>query len=466
MILEQFELSQWVFIKLVALCYFFAFFSLYRQVMGLYGSAGIMPIRELMEKMEAGIKKQRYYMVPTVFWWRSDDKTLKGAALLGVLFSLLVFFNFVPVIFLLALFALYLSFIVVGYPFLNYQWDVLLLEAGLLSVVMAIMAPPPTFTVYWAWFLTFRFLLSSGIVKLQSGCQQWRGFKAMQYHFETQPLPNLGGYFAHLFLRGSTHFTTGVVYFFEILVPLLLLGGEPLQFYGAVLSIFFQFLIIATGNYAFFNLLTIALCVLFFANSSLEWLRPLYSPLQAFEPNLFLIVLTTAFSAFMLFLKVMMLIRQFKRFPHFERIYEKIAHFHCVNNYGLFAVMTTVRNEIILEGSDDGKEWKEYQFYYKPGALNQAPKQIAPLQPRLDWQMWFAALSMRPHDGWWYRFTAKILKGEHAVLELLKYNPFPEKPPQHLRAHLYRYRFNSISGLKDSGNFWVRTFVGTYWLSD
>jgi hypothetical protein len=466
LILEPFLLAQWLFIKLIALCYFFAFFSLYRQVLGLYGSDGIMPIQDLMVKMDAGIKRHRFYLIPTIFWWRSDDKVLKGTALLGVLFSILVFFNLVPALFLFALLFLYLSFIVVGYPFLNFQWDVLLLEAGFLAVVMAVMAPPPTFAIYWAWFLTFRFLLASGIVKLQSGCKFWRSFQAMRHHFETQPLPNLGGYLAHLFLARYTYFITGVVYFFEIVVPLLLLGGEPLRFYGAVLSIFFQLLIIATGNYAFFNLLTIALCVTFFSNPSLEWLHSVYSPLQAFETNLFLIVLTTGISAFMLFLNVMMLIRQFKRFPYFERIYEKIAPFHCVNNYGLFAVMTTVRNEIILEGSDDGEEWKEFQFHYKPGALNQAPKQIAPLQPRLDWQMWFAALSMHPNDAWWYRFVAKIQKGERVVLDLIKFNPFPDKPPRHLRAHLYRYRFNTLSGLRESGNFWVRTFVGSYWVSE
>lgn len=459
-------MAQWLFVKLLALCYFFAFYSLYRQVLGLYGAHGIMPIAELIPRMEKGIKKRRFYLAPTLFWKRSDDNFLKGAAGLGVVLSLLVFFNIAPALFLLGLLFLYLSFIVVGSPFLNFQWDVLLLEAGLLGIILSVMAPPPTFAIYWAWFLTFRFLLSSGLVKLQSGCKAWRSLSAMQYHFETQPLPNLGGFFAQQLFSGFSHVTTAIVYFFEIFVPLLLLGGEPFRFYGAALSIFFQVLIMLTGNYTFFNVLTIALCVTFFNNASLEWLQPVYSPLQAFSPNLFWISVTNAFSAVMLFFNIMMLIRQFKRFPHFERMYEKIAHFHCVNNYGLFAVMTTTRNEIILEGSDDGKEWKEYQFYYKPGVLNLAPKQIAPLQPRIDWQLWFAALSSHPTDTWWFRFVEKIMKGEPAVLQFIKENPFPEKPPALLRAHLYRYRFNSFSGWRTNGNFWVRTFVGAYWQSE
>lgn len=463
MILEQFQIAQWLFVKLLALCYFFAFYSLYTQVLGLYGATGIMPISLLMEKMEKGIKNRRFYLAPTIFWKRSDDKFLKGACGLGVLFSLFVFFNIAPALFLSGLFVLYLSFVVVGYPFLNFQWDVLLLEAGLLGIILSVMTPPPTFAIYWAWFLTFRFILSSGLVKLQSGCKEWRSLKAMQYHFETQPLPNLGGFIAHQLFSGFSYATTAFVFFFEIFVPLLFFGGDTFRYVGAVLSIFFQVLIMLTGNYTFFNILTIALCVLLLPNTSLEWLNSLYSPLQAFAPNLFWISVTNAISAVLLFFNIMMLIRQFKRFPHFERLYEKIAPFHCVNNYGLFAVMTTYRNEIILEGSSDGKEWHEYQFYYKPGALNRYPKQIAPLQPRLDWQLWFAALYPHPNDNWWFRFIEKVQKGEPSVLQFFKENPFPEKPPAFLRAHLYRYRFNSFSGWRESGNFWVRTFVGAYW---
>src|SRR5262249_52823091 len=111
--------------------------------------------------------------------------------------------------------------------------------------------------------------------------------------------------------------------------------------------------------------------------------------------------------------------------------------FRSVNRYGLFAVMTTSRREIIIEGSHDGQTWQPYEFRYKPGDLKRRPGFVAPHQPRLDWQMWFAALSDYRSNPWFMNFCVRLLQGSQEVLRLLKRNPFPDKPPRYLRAVVY-----------------------------
>ena len=455
-------LGQWLFIKGLAVCYLFAFISLHQQVRGLFCLRGIIPIHDLIFRIGERIKTGRLIYVPTLFWFKSDDRTLSGTALAGVLCSLLLLFNVVPPLMLALLWVFYLSFVSVGAPFLHYQWDVLLLEAGFAAFFVSLASPPPLFIVFWLWILTFRFILASGLVKLLSRCPEWKALRAMRHHFETQPLPNLGGFFAYQFLGRYTSLVTVIVYFFELLVPFLFLGSEGMRATGAYLSIFFQALIFATGNFAFFNLLTVSLCFTLISDNYLQWVLPIYTPLStlpAWEP---LNLLLNAIGIVMVALNFFAFVRLFKEVKFLPKLFHFLSRFYILNDYGLFARMTTVRNEIVIEGSDDGTNWKEYRFYHKPVALNRAPTQIAPLQPRLDWQLWFSALSTTPQDAWWSGFISRLLQGSPEVLSLLLHNPFPEKPPRFIRAHLYRYRFNSLSEWYKSGNYWVRTYVGAY----
>jgi hypothetical protein len=136
--------------------------------------------------------------------------------------------------------------------------------------------------------------------------------------------------------------------------------------------------------------------------------------------------------------------------------------FRSVGGYGLFAIMTTSRPEIILEGSDDASTWKPYEFRWKPGDVMRRPRFVAPHQPRLDWQMWFAALGSYEQQPWFVPFCARLLEGEPSVTALLARNPFPQAPPRYLRAVVYDYRFTDAAERRATGAWWKREMKGLY----
>jgi len=138
------------------------------------------------------------------------------------------------------------------------------------------------------------------------------------------------------------------------------------------------------------------------------------------------------------------------------------APFYLTNTYGLFAVMTTVRHEIILQGSNDGTQWRDYDFKYKPGPVDRAPRWVAPHQPRLDWQMWFAALGSYRNNPWLVNFVFRLLQGSPDVLALLGPNPFSGAPPRYLRALVYDYSFTDFETRRRTGAWWKREPRGTY----
>lgn len=399
------------------------------------------------------INSTRSLSFPTLFRYSSSDRTLKTTASLGILFSLLAFFGFIPSILLIFLWIFFLSFYLVGYPFLSFQWDALLVETGFIGIFYALLSPSPIVLQIALWVLCFRLLFSSALVKWTSGCKEWRSLRALEYHFETQPLPNLGGFFAHQLNKKILKIMTGLVFVFEGVVPFLFFGTSEMRIVGACLSIFFQFLIASTGNFAYFNLLTITLLITLIDNQYWTWLIP---EVIALDQNLWLVIFLNCMGAFFILSNILMLLYQFFGVRvGFLTPFQMLGIF---NTYGLFAVMTTIREEIILEGSNDQQNWKEYQFKYKPGPLNLKPKQIAPLHPRLDWQMWFVPLCSR-NEEWFTLLVYKILHGSSEVLDLFKENPFPKDPPQYLRALRYRYHFCTIKEWRKSGNYWKRTFI-------
>lgn len=153
--------------------------------------------------------------------------------------------------------------------------------------------------------------------------------------------------------------------------------------------------------------------------------------------------------------------------PRFVRTIESyLRPFLVINEYGLFRVMTTKRPEIIVEGSASqvlqNAEWKEYTFKWKPGILSERPRFMQPHQPRLDWQMWFAALSRFEQTPWFQQFLVRLLQGSPEVLKLLKDNPFPDGPPKYVRAQLYLYTFTNVQEKQLTGHWWKREEVGLY----
>lgn len=456
-----FIVGQWIFIKLLALCYFIAFCSLFVQIKGLYGSQGIIPMKEIFKGIKRGKGLKHFYYTPSVFWFSQSDRMLQGTAIVGMVVSILVLAGVAVSWLLLLLCFLYLSYVSTCIYFLSFQWDVLLIEVGFAGFLFSLQTPPMPIVVFLMWMILFRFMFSSGIVKFLLGSREWRNLTAMDYHYETQPLPNRLAYFFHHQPKALSRFSTVLTFIVEIILPFLIFTTPDLRLLAFIGIVFLQLLIISTGNYAFFNLLTLALCFPLLDDHYFPWAKEFISS-STHAPGLGLSLFVSAVSILFIVLNFFQLVGLFRPLPFIERVLRFISPFYLVNRYGLFSYMTTRRYEIIIEGSEDGESWKAYEFKWKPGKLNVPPRQVAPHQPRLDWQMWFAALGQARQNPWFSHLVYRLLEGSSDVLQLLKDNPFPQTPPKFVRALLYQYHFTRDRKLKETGEWWERKYIGVY----
>ncbi len=470
-----------LFLGILGFIYFAAFLSLWTQVEGLIGSRGILPLSEIFQALENKLGAERYWMFPTLFWIGSGDGFLAILCLAGAGLSLCLMTGIFPALVLFLLWLIYLSFVTVGQVFMSFQWDTLLLETGLLAVFFAPfqMRPrlaseprPPTLVLFLLRLLLFKVMFSSGMVKLLSGDSAWEHLVALQFHYETQPLATWIGWYAHQLPAWFQEVSTVGVFIIELVVPFLIFAPRRLRLFACSLMIALQGLIMITGNYCFFNLLTIALCLLLLDDACLKKFLPKWIPTgdaaskRAAEPLLKRIV-AGALAALIIFVSfsfqlVPLLVRDLEYPGPVNAVYSWVRPFHSINPYGLFAVMTLSRPEIIVEGSDDLKDWKAYGFKWKPGDPKRRPGFVAPHQPRLDWQMWFAALGNYERNPWFIRFVVRLLQGSEEVLALIGHNPFPEKPPRYIRAVVYEYQFTNFEERKTDGAWWKRELQGMY----
>jgi predicted DCC family thiol-disulfide oxidoreductase YuxK len=461
------DLIAFLFLRLLGLIYLAAFVSFGVQAMGLIGSHGILPLTELVDDIGARIGPVRFYWMPMLFWWNASDVVIKAVCWLGAGLSLLLVFNLLPRLSLLLLYVLYLSLLYGGQDFMTYQWDTFLLEAGFLALLMSFNTTPGIWLLRW---LLFRFVFMSGMVKLLSGDPNWWNLSALSFHFVTQPLPTpLAWYAAHLSL-GTLKALTAGTFFVELLLPFLIFCPRQLRFFAAFGILLLQSCILITGNYNWFNLQTMLLCLLLFDDAAVRRilpsrLRQLLPPgAQRGSPPRRIRLTVATLALLIVFCSLVQMDLRFGGSPPavaqtVDSLFEPL---HMVSGYGLFAVMTTQRDEIVIEGSADGADWREYEFRYKPGDLARRPPWNIPHQPRLDWQMWFAALEDPRRLQWFARFLKALLENQPAVLALMEKNPFPETPPRYVRAQFYDYRFSDRVE-KASGRWWHRHLLGTYY---
>ncbi|HVH83072.1 MAG TPA: lipase maturation factor family protein, partial [Steroidobacteraceae bacterium] len=384
----------------------------------------------------------------------------------GAGLALLLTLNLLPRLSLLFLYILYLSLLYAGQVFMTYQWDTFLLETGFLALLLSCTITPGIWLLRW---LLFRFMFMSGAVKLLSADPSWWNLSALSYHFLTQPLPTpLAWYAAHQ-PPALLAFATAATFVVELGLPFLIFCPRRLRFGAALGILLLQSCILLTGNYNWFNLQTMVLCLILFDDAALQSFLPqrLWARLPARVPlRRTPMALAIAVGALAALLVGCSLIEMDLRFggqpPAVARTVDALIEpLHLVSSYGLFAVMTTTRNEIVIEGSNDGVEWREYEFRYKPGDVGRRPSWNIPHQPRLDWQMWFAALEDPRRLQWFWLFLEKLLHNEPAVTSLLARNPFPDKPPVQIRAKFYDYSY-SDAGEKARGIWWRRRLLGLY----
>jgi lipase maturation factor 1 len=467
--------------------YLSAFWSLAVQVDGLIGSRGILPAGELLDRARHGFgsSPERFWLLPTLLWLDSSDGMLHLLCWSGVLLAMAVIIGALPGPALSLLWLFYISLAVAGQEFLGFQWDSLLLEAGLLGILLAPWGPwlgrardqSWPFAVWLVRWLVFRLMFLSGVVKLASRDPTWWAWKALEHHYQTQPLPTWTSWYVHQLPAGFHRFSVGFMFYAELVAPFFVFGPRPIRLVGFMSLVLFQALIAATGNYGFFNVLTAVLCLALLDDRDWIWLRSRWigirshgavstadtevptpsgwsSPRRAFVGVIGAVLLIATGGI------LIEAVWPAAPIPgEVTMLQNNLAPFRIANSYGLFAVMTTRRPEIIIEGSDDAVNWHTYGFRWKPCELDRKPR-FAPFHlPRLDWQMWFAALGGNCRSQTWFlRFEQRLLEGSPEVLALLRDNPFPDRPPRYVRARLYLYQFTRWP----SRNWWDRTDLGLF----
>jgi hypothetical protein len=452
-----------IFPRLLGVVYLLAFVSLLVQVRGLYCSGGILPLRDFAAGLRRSLGAAGCRHFPSIFWFNTSDHFITGAAGMGVLLSILLACGVATLPALMLLWLIYLSFASLGQEFLSYQWDALLLETGFMTIFLPLAAPAPPLVCLAYQFFIFRFMLSAGVVKLSSGDPNWRNLRALCFHYETQPLPNRVAWYAHQLPEWLQKLSVLGTFFFELLVPFCCLGPAPFKLAGFCLLVFFQLLLMLTGSYGFFNILTIVLCVPLLDDRYLgfaERAMTLPAPLPATGESPFMAALASTVFMLFLVLNVLQLIRLFYRTPLVSRILAFLRPWYVSSPYGLFAVMTVDRFEFVIEGSNDLKSWQPYEFRWKPGDPAVPPQQAAPHQPRLDWQMWFAALNPTYVEPWLKSLLLRLLEGSPPVVALFRIAPFQGAPPAYIRLKVYRYHYTDLAARRNGGGWWRRSEVG------
>ena len=521
------HLARWLFLRLLGVVFVVAFLSFGLQIEGLLGSEGILPAVERLERIQQSVAQRHpndfvWMWVPTIFTWiEPTERVLTGACLTGGLLGGLLVVGVWPRLVSVLLWGTYLSLVQVGGIFWGYQWDMLLLETSLMAVFLAPSGffpkggddRPSGVALFLCYWLLFRLMFMSGMVKVLSGDPTWHDGTALTDHFWTQPLPTWTGYYVHHLPDSFLVVGTWGALALELGIPFFIFGPRWLQ-RGAAFSMgTLQVAILATGNYCFFNILTLALCLLLIDDRDWrQWLpaglvarlepdddtapRNLARarPIRRYGRRMRHLAMAAAVVGIVGITGLNMTNRFLNMTGH-EGVLERLAsesetersgaeeasavgtlqswvdwigRWRTLNNYGLFASMTTDRPELIVQGSRDGETWKTYHFKWKPDELDERPAFVEPHQPRLDWQMCFQALrQQRAHEQaercgaqqWFWSFQRRLLEGSEPVESLLERVPFDE-PPRYVRAVMYRYEYTNPTD--DTDDWWTRTRLGQY----
>ena len=465
-------------------CFFAAFVSFAVQVEGLIGSHGILPAQEFLDRVAAYYGDEAHWLLPSVFWLSgAGDLALKGVCAGGAAAAGLLFAGFAAAPALALCVVLYGSLCAVGQTFLGFQWDALLCEAGVVGFAVAPWRPlrlaaapePARLGIWLARLLLFKLMFLSGVAKLASGDPAWRDGSALAVHYMTTCLPTWVGWLAHQLPDPVQRLSTWSALAIELALPFAIFVGRRgrlLAFAGFALL---QVAIAATGNYGFFNLLTLCLCVSLlddvwldraarFARAGRAWPaaawrrrapRPSARALAGFAALLLLPASAAQVASATLGPRVVPgALREWALWA---------AQLRIANSYGLFATMTKRRPEISVEGSEDGRSWHPYVFRYKPGDPARRPSFVLLHMPRLDWQMWFAALSSPRAQPWFGAFVERLAEASPPVLALLAHDPFGGAPPRFVRARLDDYRFSTLAQWRATGRWWVTRPIGPYY---
>jgi len=453
-------LARLAFTRGLALVYLIAFVAALRQFRPLLGERGLTPIPRFTAVTP-------FKRSPSVFHLRYSDRFFAACCWIGIAMAALSLVGLIEraplwawMLEWAAMWALQLSILNVGQRWYGFGWEILLAEAGFLAIFVgpAHVAPPPA--IMWAlrWLL-FRVEFGAGLVKLR-GDRCWRDLTCLNYHHETQPMPGpLSRYFHHLppqlhRVEVLANHATQLVVVFGLFAP------QPVASVAALIIIVTQGWLMLSGNFAWLNLLTATLALSALAGRFLEWLLPVGQPNDLADPAWFG-VLTVAVAAGVVVLSYGPVGNLLSKRQQMNASFDSLR---LVNTYGAFGSVTKQRREVVLEATDDPKPgpdtvWEPYEFKAKPTDVSRRPPQFAPYHLRLDWLMWFVAISPTYGAGWLGPLMGRLAANDPEVKSLLRYCPFDADGPTYVRAHLYDYRFTTRSELRVTGHHWHRSFL-------
>ncbi len=467
---STYRLVSAIFLRLLAIIYFIAFYSMTSQVVGLVGSDGILPVTPWLQQLLIELDWQAFVFFPSLLWFESSDLFLRIVAWSGCVFALGLLLNFLPRLNLILLFVFYLTLVTGGQTFMNFQWDGLLLEAGFLAIFLR---PDSRVLIFLFRWLLFRLRFMSGISKLVMGDPSWLGMTALIYYFETQPLPHVGAWYFHNLPQNVLIAATVLVLIVEIIVPFMMFLPRRYRLVAAWVTLVFQLLIVLSSNHNWFNLLTIALILFLFDDQALSRILPrgLIDWLQnGWKPRLRSSLSSSArgFHGLLAGVLIGAGVLSIYRMAVNDRLAEPVnvgldvlQAWHIVNGYHVFPTMTTRQIELKVEGSWDGMTWYAYRFRYRPDDPAVPPGVVLPHHPRLDWMMWFVPFSPR-FLHWFDSFLIALMDNSQDVTALLQDNPFAKKAPNYLRVHAWRYEFTTYDEKANTGHWWKRQYLGLF----
>ncbi len=459
---DDYWLARLVFQRALALIYLVAFVVALRQFRPLCGERGLLPAPAFLARV-------RFLDAPSIFHWRYSDRLLAATCWIGIVLALVAATGLTdriptPLAMLVwaLLWLLYLSIVNVGQTFYAFGWESLLSETGFLAIFLgnALVAPPLLLVILLRWLL-FRVEFGAGLIKLR-GDRCWRDLTCLDHHHETQPMPNpLSWHFHHL-PRGFHRLEVLGNHAAQLVAPLFLFAPQPIAAISGLAMLATQGWLVLSGNFAWLNALTMTLAVATLDDGVLSSVLPLARPTM--EAPLWHTALVVAVSALIAALSYRPARNLLSRRQLMNYSFDP---FHIVGTYGAFGSVTKERDEVVIEGTEDvvltaGTEWREYQFKGKPGDVRRRPPQYAPYHLRLDWLMWFAAMSSPMYTEWFLPFIGKLLEADPATLRLLRHDPFDGRRPRFVRARLYRYRFTTPDERTATGAWWHREVLGDY----
>ncbi|HEX4638024.1 MAG TPA: lipase maturation factor family protein [Chthoniobacterales bacterium] len=472
---NSYWLTRFVILRLLGFVYAVAFFVAAKQIVPLVGRNGLTPAHDYLDHIQSmlGSRVEGMFQLPTLFWFGSSDLGMSIFAWVGLALSLVVLGGYANALLLAILWAMYMSIVHVGQFWYGYGWEIQLLETGFLSIFLGPLLDgrpfpkcrPPLLVLWLFRWLGFRIMVGAGLIKLR-GDPCWRDLTCMFYHYETQPIPSPISRYLHFAPQWFHKFGTLWNHFTELVVPWFSFGPRTVRHVAGALLLLFQIFLIISGNLSFLNYLTIIPFLACFDDTLLRHVLPkaivarAERAAQESEPSRINNRIALALSILVAYLSlgpVMNLI------SHRQMMNTAFNRLDLVNTYGAFGTVGRERDEIIFEGTEDpvtsgDTTWKEYEFVAKPGDPDRRPPFIAPYQPRIDWQIWFAAMASPREYPWTFHFVWKLLHNDAGTLSLLANNPFPDKPPHFVRARFYRYRF---APLGEKG-WWRRELIGEW----